>query len=126
MTTLVLVTDEKEIIECQDNLENVLKSQLNQEEEFSFGFQGGNFSNAANHNNSLWYSTFVDDKAKIPRFWNGFGLCENLNGNNAHISLEINIPKNASRQVNGAFVKDNGNVALIPHIERLTIPKIMI
>jgi|GEM_PF-5604194 len=121
MTTLVLVTDEKEIIECQDNLENVLKSQLNQEEEFSFGFQSSNFRKIANYNGDIWYATsLIENEGKVPRFWNGFGLCENLNKNKSNnISVEINIPKTIYRNVVGAFARNEDNKIALIHRGRL-------
>ncbi|MEI6747170.1 MAG: hypothetical protein WCL34_14495 [Methylococcaceae bacterium] len=121
MTTLVLVTDEKEIIEFQDNLENVLKSQLNQEQEFSFGFQSSNFRKTANYNGDIWYATsLIENEGKVPRFWNGFGLCENLNKNKSNnISVEINIPKTIYRNVVGAFARNEDNKIVLIHRGRL-------
>jgi hypothetical protein len=111
----ILVTNENEIINCQENLEKVLKYQLKEEKEFSFGFQSGNFRKMANHNGDIWYSTYlIENERKVPRFWNGFGLYENLNENRSNnISIEINISKTAEKAVSGAFVRNENDIELI-------------
>ena len=116
--TRTLVTDKDEIINCQAELEAVLKKLLNQTKEVTFGFPGGNFSETVNYNDDIdiWYATFSHDNAKIPRFWNGFGLHEKSNENksNYNISVETNIPKALSRKVMGAFVtNEDGKIELI-------------
>jgi len=61
--------------------------------------------------NLWWYSKNLPDHS-IPRFYNCFGYGEPNWGKSNNIDLEINPPmKEATRRVNGAFVKDEmGNI----------------
>ena len=115
MTTLV--TEEDEIIRCQDNLEKVLQYYLKEEEEFSFRFQGRTFRTNVNHNFDIWYASYLIEKADSePRFWNGIGLYQDLNKNKPNnIAIKIDIATTDSRGVVGAFARNEDDEVTLIH-----------
>lgn len=120
MKMLKLVTDEKEIEKHQKTLEEVLNTRLEDEGEFRLGFPGGSWSQPLRYNNDIWFGAFLYEESNIHRFWNGFGLAQDLkNNHNINIITEINIAKKTSRQVQGAFVLDETGNLLLIHRGRL-------
>ena len=104
---LTLITDKKEIANCQKTIENRLKESLKKHEKLIIGFQGGKIDNQVYYNESLWYSTLVLKKdVKVVRYWNAFGLGKRNDGNQI-IVVEINPAlEGATKQVAGLFAKD--------------------
>lgn len=114
---LRIVTDKKEIRECQEILEETLKELLSLEGTFTLGFPGGRADDCELHyNDDIWHSTFEITES-TPRFWNGFGLSNELNtAKSNNISVEINIPMSGiNRRVAGIFAKDDKNNLMLIH-----------
>ena len=104
---LRLITDKREIEDCQNKLESQLKKRLPYKEELDIGFQGGKITNDVFYSDGLWYSTSILDDADFPRYWNAFGLGKRDDGNQT-IIVEINSPlEGRTRQVAGLFAKDD-------------------
>jgi len=103
---LRLITDRREIEDCQNKLESQLKQHLPYKEKLDIGFQGGKITNDVFYSDGLWYSTLILDDADIPRYWNALGLGKRDDGNQI-IIVEINPPlEGKTRQVAGLFAKD--------------------
>lgn len=87
---------------------------------FTIGYQGNNFALEDLRSNGLiWFGHYEANDAKVPRYWNGFGLANDLTitGSNK-ISTEANVALDGyhprAKTVGAFFGKDeNGNVALI-------------
>lgn len=105
-----------EISKCQRALEKKLNQVLTLSGEFYLGFRGGVLQKTINFNKNIWfYSYEIGKDEKSPRYWNGFGLAENLNKTKSNnIVVEINIPTTGiNRSVSGFYAKDeNGNICL--------------
>ncbi len=87
-------------------------------ETFTIGYQGGNFEvDNLRSNGIIWFSHHVTRKAKIQRYWNGFGIADQLvlKGSNKIIT-QANVALNGkSHRVAGLFAKDNetGKIVLL-------------
>lgn len=105
-----IISEVKQIRNCQNQLEKVLKKSLSHKGEFTIGFPGGNMTCPVWANQKIWYSTFeiTKDDESTPRFWNGFGVTIELSKNKSNnIAVEINVPTEGIRKiVAGLFAKD--------------------
>lgn len=89
--------------------------------QFTIGHQGSNFNlDDLRSNGIVWFGHFKDDNAKVPRFWNGFGLSIELtiSGSNsiiteANVSLDGNHPK--AKSVAAFFAKDERGKKVLIH-----------
>ncbi len=111
------ITDLEEINKCQSMFTQVLKDGLSNQGRFNIGFPGGNWKDKEiQYNDDIWFFHYeIGNEEKSPRFWNGFGLSENLRDKKSNnIVVEINIPTSGvNRKVAGFFAKsDNGKIAL--------------
>lgn len=84
---------------------------------YTIGHQGGNLeSDALLADHRIWFVNKIDESAAIPRYWNAFGLSDQLKikGSN-HISAEINIPLHGLARGVGGFFAENakGNIFLL-------------
>jgi len=115
---LQIIKDKKEIKRCQSALELVLMKKLPSNGDFIIGYPGGSLNCTINYNNSIWYGTYpLTNSDSSPRFWNGFGLTDQLDVNKSNnITVEINIPLNdINRRVSGLFAIDDktGDIFLL-------------
>lgn len=113
-----VLTDEVEIANAQNTFVKNLKKYTTKKASAIIGFPGPEESvtddvEYTSSANFWWHTRKLVDEA-IPRYWNCFGLGEPNWGKNNSIVLEINPPiKGTSRNVKGAFVKDqDGNIYL--------------
>jgi len=108
---LHIIADEVEIRECQEELEILLRKNLNLESEYTIGFPGGSWNTSVLYDENIWFTSDEIEEADSasPRFWNGFGLVKELAKNKSNnIAVEINIPTNGiNRRVSGFFAKNN-------------------
>ncbi len=115
---LRLVTDKRETIKCQKLMVESLLQSLEEQETFTVGFPGGKKVLKLNTNSQIWFGSFeIGDDDPSPRFWNGFGLSQDLNPQKSNnIVVEINIPTTGlNRRVAGMFAinDSNGEVFLL-------------
>lgn len=110
------VVELDQIKQCQLLLLENLNASLHLSGEFNIGFPGGSWNETIEYNDEIWFHHFeIDEEAKSPRYWNGFGLAQNLSTNKSNnIVVEINIPTNGiNRRVAGFFAKNrNGKIGL--------------
>lgn len=89
--------------------------------EFTIGHQGDNiYLDDLRSNGIVWYGHFKDNDAKVPRFWNGFGLSNGLtlSGSNS-IVTEANVALNGNhskaKSVAAVFAKDEQGKKVLIH-----------
>lgn len=105
---LKLISDSKQKEKLQKRMKLVLETALSPQGNGLIGFPSGIiecpiFSNGSQ---KLWFASYKDNGAKIPRFWNGFGSYD-PDSRNQTISVEINIPlEKNSGEVAGFFAED--------------------
>jgi 5-methylcytosine-specific restriction protein A len=90
---------------------------------YTIGFQGGNIDiDSLRANDNIWYAHMIITEDSTPRYWNAFGLANQLNINASNpITVEINIPlEGAPRRVAGLFAVDaNNKHSLLLHREKV-------
>lgn len=106
---LQIITDETEIAECQEKLEALLDKHLTLKGEYTIGFPSGSWVCDVAYNSNVWFTNHKIENTTSPRFWNGFGLSNELNENKSNnIVVEINIPSDGiNRRVSGFFARNN-------------------
>lgn len=116
---LTAIIDPKRIRAAQLLLEARLNETLPQREgRYMIGHQGGSIEvDALLADHRIWFVNRTEKTAAVPRYWNAFGLADQLNikGSN-HIAVEINIPlRGLARRVAGLFAEDSttGNTVLL-------------
>jgi len=93
--------------------------------QFTIGHQGNNFHiDDLRSNGIVWFGYFKHDDAKVPRFWNGFGLSRELSisGSNsiateANVALDGKHPK--AKSVAALFAKDERGKKVLIHTGKL-------
>src|SRR5579884_3584798 len=90
---LVLIESEKEKRKWQAHLQRSIENALKSQGKMNIGYPGGQTSTVvySNGEGQLWFGADELDAAKVPRFWNAFGIFHPEYGNQM-ISVEINIP----------------------------------
>lgn len=116
-----VITNKKKIASAQKTLIDRLHTSLPYVDgEFTIGHQGANFLlDDLRSNGIIWFGSFTDKNAKVPRFWHGFGLSSQLviSGSNsivteANVALDGMHPK--AKNVAAILAEDNqGNIILI-------------
>ncbi|WP_181317529.1 HNH endonuclease [Photobacterium kishitanii] len=110
------VVELKQINKCQSVLLENLSASLQLSGNFNIGFPGGSWNETIKFNDEIWFHHFeIADDATSPRYWNGFGLAQNLSNNKSNnIVVEINIPTNGiNRRVAGFFAENEmGEIGL--------------
>jgi 5-methylcytosine-specific restriction protein A len=105
-----------EINKCQSLLLENLKNNLYLSGKFNIGFPGGSWNETIQYNEDIWFLHHeIGGEEKSPRFWNGFGLAQELSSNKSNnIVVEINIPTNGiNRKVAGFYAKnESGEIGL--------------
>ena len=107
---LRLVVDKTETIQCQNLMAENLQRHLSGTKDYILGFPSGNVECELSFDNKLWFTSFeIDEEDTSPRYWNSFGLTDDLNERKSNnIVVEINIPTNGlNRRVSGLFAKDD-------------------
>jgi 5-methylcytosine-specific restriction protein A len=108
---LIAITRPHNIRAAQKVLEDRLKHELRERRgPFTIGFQGGDVQvESVWSNDSFWFAHRLDRDAKIPRFWNAFGLAATFGPKISNtITVEVNIAlEGMTRRVAGLFATES-------------------
>lgn len=120
MTLLTVIEDDNQIQRAQQKLQRAFKSFSDRSGIIIVGYKGGNTNLRVHYsrNIGLWWGHRMDAKARIPRFWNPFGVGEpKWDSKISHdITCEINVPlSGVSRAIAGAFVQDESGEIYLAH-----------
>jgi 5-methylcytosine-specific restriction protein A len=115
---LRIITDSKEIADCQKLLQQKVQEHFTNKGEHNFGFRGGNHQGKLWGGERIWFTTVkitgegdpvTGKKDSTPRYWNAFGLEGDIGkSSSVNIAVEVNIPLQGNdRSVGGFFAKNN-------------------
>ncbi len=118
--TVQALVDVVEIQTAQRKFERSMRSVAGRSGDVIVGYQGGNRQLRVHlfGDQGIWWGSRKETDQKIRRFWNAFGIGEpQWDSRNSHnITCEINIPLSGfTKQVAGAFVKDESGQMYIAH-----------
>ncbi|MGD9851185.1 MAG: hypothetical protein AB7T38_07950 [Nitrospirales bacterium] len=104
-----VVSDKSTIKKCQQQLIAELKRAFPHSEWLRIGYSGGSFEDRVYYDRSLWFSSHLLPKgkeAKIPRYWNGFGVGKSEKSNQI-IVVEINTAiEGSDKTLSGVFARN--------------------
>jgi hypothetical protein len=107
---LRVIESKSEKRKFQRELKGIIEGALTPQGQRGIGFPGGNMSLPlfSKGEEQLWFATeWLRIEAKIPRFWNGFGLFD-PDRTLQNIVVELNIASDSNNeQVAGFFAKDS-------------------
>ena len=128
-----VIEDEKEIEQAQLAFAKNMKKKAAKDGDIKVGFPGGNAPMHAYwfKGDKFWWAYEPSPSAKIPRWWNAFGIRKYYPSGESHtgeprwghthtIISEINIPLSGNTwQTAGIFVKDPDNEIYIAHTGKI-------
>ncbi len=110
---LFQVEGDDEKCKAQEAMQASVTGQIQKIGERNIGFPSGNVNEImyTNGDGSLWAAFSKADDAKVPRWWNAFGVFDGRR-NSQIISVEINVPTDSnSTSVAGFFARDTSTGA---------------